>query len=157
MKSLNATAIAAAYFRFVGHFLLLIVSIVVVIYAFFSTLTQQVQLLGADKVRYDEVLFTQRVMGQKVDSIYRNLKLLNTGLVRNDRPIEQRILRQKDELNALLAQKIFERRPHEVYRRVVGCVNEMLVLKDSIYITQHQANDILRELTDCQAREKQRK
>ncbi|RZK62901.1 MAG: hypothetical protein EOO59_01310 [Hymenobacter sp.] len=156
MKALNAPAIAQAYFRFVGHFLLLIASIVLVIYAFLATLTQQVQLLGVDKARYEEVLFTQRLMEQKVDSIYLNLKLLNTKLVRNNRPIEQRVLRQKDELNTLLTQKIFERRPNEVYRRVAGCVNEMLVLKDSIYTMQGQANDIQRELNDCQKHEKQR-
>jgi hypothetical protein len=157
MKPLNATAIVTAYSKFLGHFLLLIISVVVIIYAFLSTLTQQVKLLGVDKQRYDDVLFTQRLMGQKADSIYFNLSLLNTGLVRNDRQIEERVLRQKDELNALLAQKLFDRHPHEVYLRITGCVNEMLVLKDSINSVEGQVRSIRRELNDCQKREQQKK
>ncbi len=120
------------------------------LYAFFSTLSQQVQLLGVNKARYDSVLFKQRLLGQKVDTIYADLGLLNTDLVRNNQVMEQRILREKNELNNVLVQRFSPRRPHEVYRRVASSINELLMVKDSIRIVAGTIKDIQLELKACQ-------
>lgn len=157
MKVLNASAIADAYFRFLGHFILLISSLIVVLFAFFATLSQQVQLLGVNKGRYDTVLFKQRLFGQKVDTIYADLGLLNTGLVRNDQVVEQRILREKNELNNLLLYRFSGRRPHEAYRRIAGSINELLVVKDSIRSVAENIIDIQLELKTCQTQTLQKK
>lgn len=157
MRPLNAPSITAAYFRFLGCFFVLMLSIVLVIYAFLTTLRQQAQQLRTYREQYDAVLFTQRSMGQKVDSIYADFALLNTNLVQSDRLIEQRILRKKDELDAQLLRKPSGRRPHEVYNRVTDCVNEMLVLKDSIHNAQKRIAEAQHDLRDCQKGEQQKK
>lgn len=150
MKPLNTADIATAYFRFLGQFLVLIISIVLIISAFLKTFTEQTHLLHDYRDQYAHVLFTQRQMGQKTDSIYADLSVLNTGLVGAERPIEQRVLRKKDELNELLKHKYRNTQPHEAYRRVTDCVNEMLVLKDSIHNVEVRLKEVRHDLRDCQ-------
>lgn len=157
MRPLNAPSITAAYFRFLGCFFVLMLSVVLIIYAFLTTLRQQALRLRTYREQYDAVLFTQRSMGQKVDSIYADFAMLNTNLVQSNRLLEQRILRKKDELNALLLSRSGGQHPHEVYNRVTDCVNEMLVLKDSIYNAQKRIAATRADLRDCQKGEQQKK
>lgn len=156
MKILNEKAITTAYWRFMGRFIVLMISLVAILFTFLKTLTEQVHLLSINKERYDAVLFTQRMMAQKTDSLYRHMSMLNTGLLRSDPLMEQRIIREKNELDTMLVQLLFERRPHEVYRKLSAYVNEMLLLKDSIRGAEVQIKDIRRELNDCQQRERQK-
>ena len=150
MKPLNAPDIATAYFRFLGHFLLLMLSVVLIVYAFLHTFTEQTRRLRDHRDQYARVLFTQRQMGQKTDSIYADLSVLNTGQVGSERLIEQRVLHQKDELDRMLNHKDLRAQPHEAYRRVTDCVNEMLVLKDSIHNVEGRIREVRHDLRDCQ-------
>jgi hypothetical protein len=152
MKPLNASDIATAYFSFLGQFLLLMVSIVLVVYAFLHTFTEQTLRLRNYRSQYEHVLFTQLQMGQKTDSIYADLGLLNTELVSvgAERLIEQRVLHRKDELDAMLQSKYSHGQPHEAYRRVTDCLNEMLVLKDSIHNVEGRIREARHDLHDCQ-------
>lgn len=152
MKPLNAPDIATAYFRFLGQFLLLMLSVVLVVYAFLHTFTEQTRRLRDYRDQYARVLFVQRQMGQKTDSIYADLSVLNTKLVGAgaERLIEQRVLHQKDELDAMLNHKYLHSQPHEAYRRVTDCVNEMLVLKDSIHNVEGRIREVRYDLRDCQ-------
>lgn len=157
MKPLNAPDIATAYFRFLGHFLLLMLSILLVIYAFLKTFTEQMHQLRANRDQYANVLFAQRQMEQKVDSMYSDLRDLNKGLVGSERLVEQRILHKKQELSGLLQQKYLNAQPHEAYRRVTDCVDRMLVLKDSINNEQKRIREVRRDLHDCGNSEKRKK
>jgi hypothetical protein len=152
MKPLNASDIATAYFRFLGQFLLLMLSVVLVVYAFLHTFTEQTRRLRDYRDQYARVLFAQRQMGQKTDSIYVNLSLLNTKQVAAgaQRLIEQQVLHQKDELEKMLQHKYLHSQPHEAYRRVTDCVNEMLVLKDSIHNVEGRIQEVRFDLHDCQ-------
>lgn len=150
MKPLNAPDIATAYFRFLGHFLLLMLSVLLVLYAFLKTFTEQMHQLRANRDQYANVLFAQRQMEQKVDSIYSDLRILNKDLVGSERLIEQRVLYKKNELSGLLKQKYANTQPHEAYRRVTDCVDKMLVLKDSIHNAQQRIREVRRDLRDCQ-------
>lgn len=150
MKPLNTADIATAYFRFLGHFLLLMLSVVLLVWVFLHTSAKQVYLLHNYRSQYAHVLFTQGQMGQKVDSIYTDLSVLNTGQAGSERLLEQRVLHKKDELNELLKREYRNTQPHEAYRRITGCVNEMLVLKDSIHNVDVRLKDVRRDLRDCQ-------
>jgi hypothetical protein len=152
MKPLNASDIATAYFSFLGQFLLLMLSIVLVVSAFLHTFTEQTLRLRNYRSQYEHVLFTQLQMGQKTDSIYADLGLLNTKLVSAgaERLIEQRVLHRKDELDAMLQSRYSHAQPHEAYRRVTDCLNEMLVLKDSIHNVEGRIQEVRYDLRDCQ-------
>lgn len=150
MKPLNTADIATAYFRFLGHFLVLMLSIVLLVWAFLKTFTEQAQLLRDYRDQYASVLFMQGQMGQKVDSIYADLSVLNTKQAGSERLLEQRVLYKQDELSQLLKRKYRNTQPHEAYRRITDCVNEMLVLKDSIRNVDVRLHDVRRDLRDCQ-------
>lgn len=152
MKPLNAPDIATAYFRFLGQFLLLMLSVVLVVYAFLHTFTEQTRRLRDYRDQYAHVLFTQRQMGQKTDSIYADLSVLNTKQVAPgaERLLEQRVLHQRDALEKMLTHNYLHSQPHEAYRRVTDCVNEMLVLKDSIHNVEGRIREVRHDLRDCQ-------
>ncbi len=150
MKPLNTADIATAYFRFLGHFLLLMLSIVALVWAFLNTFTTQAHLLRDYREQYERVLVRQSQMGQKVDSIYADLRVLNTRQAGSERLLEQRVLRQQDELGQLLTHKYRTTQPHEAYRRITDCVHEMLVLKDSIHNVDGRLDEVRRDLRDCQ-------
>lgn len=150
MKPLNTADIATAYFRFLGHFLVLMLSVIILIWAFLKSFTEQTQLLRNYRDQYSRVLFMQGRMEQKTDSIYADLRALNTAPAGSQRLREQRVLHEQDELDKLLKQSYRNAQPHEAYRRITGCVNEMLVLKDSIHNVDMRLQDVRRDLRDCQ-------
>lgn len=150
MKPLNTADIATAYFRFLGQFLALMLSIVLLVWAFLKTFTAQTHLLHDYRDQYARVLFTQGQMGQKADSIYADLRALSTSQVGSQRLLEQRVLHKQDELSEMLKRKYRNTQPHEAYRRITDCVNEMLVLKDSIHNVDVRLQDVRRDLRDCQ-------
>ncbi|OUJ74801.1 type VI secretion system TssO [Hymenobacter crusticola] len=149
MKLLNAKAITRAYWRFLGHFLLLLGILVFTAFAFIQTAAKQLALLRADQIQYQDALFTQRAMAQKTDLLYHDLRALNPKLVGSPASLEARIVRENEELKAELAAKLFERRPHEVYRKLTRYVDEMLLLKASIREVDAQIKDKQQEVEDC--------
>ncbi len=150
MKLLNKQAIMAAYWRFFGIFLVLMASLMLLIFLFLNTLTQQVQQLSAHKVSYADVLLTQRELGQRVDSIYRHLRLLNTGLVRSDRVLEKRIVRESNSLTLLLVKTRSKRGPHVVFYKISGLVTEILRVQDSVRTAELRGRGLREELNECQ-------
>ena len=152
MKLLNKQAITAAYWRFLGNFLGLMAGLILLIFLFLNTLTQQVEQLSAHRMHYADVMLTQRELGQQVDSIYRHLRLLNTGLVRSDRVLEQRIVRESKDLKQLLATRRATRGPHVVFYKISRLVNEILLVQDSIRAAELQGLGLRQELNDCQLR-----
>lgn len=150
MKLLNKSAIINAYWRFVGYFLLLLASLLLIFYLFLKTVGVQLQQMSSHKVRYTDVLVTQRLLGQRVDSIYRHLTLLNTGLVRSDRVLEQRIVHENAQLYADLEKAHFKLGPQAVFYRISQGVNEILMVKDSIRSAQASSLVLRKELSDCQ-------
>ena len=150
MKPLNTADIATAYFRFLGHFLVLMLSVIFLIWAFLKSFTEQTQLLRNYRDQYSRVLFMQGRMEQKTDSIYADLRALNTAPAGSQRLREQRVLHEQDELDKLLKQRYRNAQPHEAYRRITGCVNELLVLKDSIHNVDMRLQDVRRDLRYCQ-------
>ncbi|MGI4743370.1 MAG: type VI secretion system TssO [Janthinobacterium lividum] len=157
MKPLNAPDIATAYFRFLGQFLVLMLSIIFIVYAFLKTFNEQTHLLHNYQDQYRDVLSTQRQMGQTVDSIYTDLSMLNTGQVGNERILELRVLHKKDELSEKLKTPYLNMHPHEAYRRITDCMEEMLVLKDSIHNVQERLRDVRGKLNECQNNERRKK
>ncbi len=149
MKLLNKKAIMAAYWRFLGNFLGLMAWLILLVLLFMNTLTQQVKELRAHRVRYTDVVLTQRALGQQVDSIYRHLRLLNTGLVRSDRVLEQRIVRESNSLKLLLAKGHTQHGPHMVFYKILGLVSEVLRMQDSVRTAEVQGRSLREELNNC--------
>ena len=157
MKPLNATAITTAYFRFLGQFLVLMLSIVLIIYAFLNTFDAQMQRLRSTQRQYEQVLAMQLQMGETVERIYGDLSKLNTGQLGNEQVVEKRVLNQKDELSEELTKKYLGAYPHDAYRRVTGCVNELLMLKDSIRVAKQRLKEVDDQLTACRVNVKTKK
>lgn len=152
MKLLNKADIIAAYWRFVGYFLVLLAGLLLILYLFLKTSSVQVRQLSAHGVRYADVVFTQRQLGQQVDTIYRHLTLLNTGLIRSDRVLEQRIVHENAELYADLEKSHFKLGPHAVFYRISQGINEILMVKDSVRNAEGTSRSIRQELSDCRLR-----
>jgi hypothetical protein len=157
MKPLNAPDITTAYFRFLGQFLVLMLSIVLIIYAFINAFDAQMQRLRSAQKQYEQVLAMQLQMGETVETIYADLSKLNTGQVGNEQIIEKRVLNQKDELSEALTKKYLGAYPHDAYRRVTGCVNEMLMLKDSIRVAKERLKEVDDQLKACSINVKTKK
>ncbi|WP_324679442.1 type VI secretion system TssO [Hymenobacter sp. GOD-10R] len=149
MKLLNEKDITRAYWRFLGHFLLLLGILVLAAFMFIQTAAKQLALLRADQVQYQKALFTQQAMAQKADLLYQDLRTLNPKLVGSPASLEARIVRENEELKAELVAKLFERRPHEVYRKLTRYVDELLLLKASIREVDAQIKDKQQELEEC--------
>jgi len=150
MKLQNKPAILTAYWRFVVQFILLLGTLLLIVWLFLHALTEQLQQLSAHKVRYTDVVFTQRLLGQRVDSIYRHLTLLNKSPQRVNRMLEQRIVHENNELEKELDQAHLKQGPQAVFYRISRGVNEILQVKDSIRVINLKSNTLRQELSDCQ-------
>jgi hypothetical protein len=150
MKLQNKPAILKAYWRFVVQFILLLGSLLLIVWLFLHALTEQLQQLSAHKVRYTDVVFTQRLLGQRVDSIYHHLTLLNKSPQRINRMLEQRIVHENNELEKELDRAHLKQGPHAVFYRITRGVNEILQVKDSIRVVEVKSNALRQELSDCQ-------
>lgn len=162
MKPLNQALISRAYLRFLGNFSLLLLSLLVVVYFYFRTLFKQPDLVAANQTNYNDIIFEQQLMQQRMDTIYFNLQEINQLIMPagNPRPRQRVALDEKlvmkenlvlDEKKALdkLIGKRAKRQHHEVYRKLSSQIKELLLLKDSIATTAKQARSLKQELDEC--------
>lgn len=154
MSALNNQAITKAYWHFLWRFMLLIGVVLVSVYGFLRALSQQINQLSADKARYDEVLYVQRQLAEQTDSLYKHMRLLNTNLIRYDRPMQRLISQQKESIGQLISDHPGNEKAFAVYQKLNGYVNQMLLLKDSIRSVETNVLEIRRELSNCEQRER---
>jgi predicted PurR-regulated permease PerM len=156
MTLLNKKAISAAYWRFMGYFVILLGVLVLLAFTFIRTVDQQITLLENDGERYRAALFKQRELAQNVDSLYSDLELLNPKVINSPADLQGRIDtlqgKLKRELTVNSTLRFMEGHPHGVYQKLGSYVNEMVLLKASLREMDTQIKDKTEELSRCQKR-----
>lgn len=152
MKSLNHKEISRAFNRFLTWFASLLLITITCVYSCVRTSARQSTQLIVQKEAFDRVFFTDAMLADKVDSLYAYMNFLNTSRIRDDRQMQRLITRKKEEFTKLVNQQQKTQQYFVVYNRLLGHVNEMLLLKDSLNKSMAEEADLKDELKDCLGR-----
>ncbi len=149
MQVQNRKEINRAFGRFLAWFASLIILLLLCVYSFLRTGTYQVDRLSEQRQQFEEVFLMDAILAEKVDTLYADLSLLNTGRIANDRQMQRVITKEKEEMAKIVAQKQQLQGYFGVYGRLSGHVNEMLILKDSLSKAIADETTTRNDLTDC--------
>lgn len=134
-------------FRFLLFFVVLSTLTFVSIYLFFKSYAVQRNSIQKDIISYKEILNKQQVLKLKIDTIYYQMSLLNTGRVKNDvflgNYISQNIQQTRKIIGAdsVTAFKHYALLMNQL-DSIVGLKNEMIAIADRERLA-------LRDLTEC--------
>lgn len=144
---LNSVGVRRSFFRFVGYFTILLTSSFFVVYFFFKSNATQHDNIQNDILLYKEMLNKQQVLKSKIDTIYYQMGLLNTGKVKNDLFLRNYISQNIQETKKIIDVDSSLAFTH--YASLLSKVDTMLVLKNEITLISEKERLALRDLNEC--------
>jgi DNA polymerase III delta prime subunit len=149
MKSLNHKEISRAFNRFLVWFAGLLLLTTVCVYSCQRTSEQQAVQLIQQKEAFDRYFIVDATLADRVDSLYTYMNMLNTSQIRNDRQMQRLITKKKEEFIRQVNQEQKTQKYFTVYNRLLGHINEMLLVKDSLNRAILQESDMREDLRNC--------
>ncbi len=149
MKSLNHKEISRAFNRFLVWFAGLLVLTTACVYSCQRTSEQQATQLIRQKEAFDRYYIIDATLSDRVDSLYTYMSMLNTSQIRNDRQMQRLITKKKEEFIRQVNQEQQTQKYFTVYNRLLGHINEMLLVKDSLNRAILQESDMREDLKNC--------
>ena len=136
-----------AYFKFTAHFVVLSMLIFLSVYLFFKSYEIQRNNIRNDIVAYKEILNKQQVLKSKIDTIYYQMSLLNTGRVKNDVFLENYIYQNIQQTRDIIGADSVSEFKH--YSFLLSRLDSILVLKDEIIVISNKERLALKDLKEC--------
>lgn len=146
-KRLNEDAIKREFRKFLLHFGVLSLTSFGVIYFFIKTHDTQSANIHKDIVSYRQLLNKHQVIKSKVDSIYYQMSLLNTGKVRNDIFLGNYISDNIQDVRKIIGQDSIANFKH--YSFLLNKLDSLLALKNEIITIKDKEQLALRDLNEC--------
>ena len=150
LKSINFNQICLKIVYFIINLLILILLCFIGVYFFFESSNRQIKHVEKDILLYKSVLNQQYVIKNKIDTLYYNMRLLNTGKVQNDHVLERYISKQIEEIKNLINKDKEEN--FNSYALLLKQVDSMLMLKGQLIQINSQENLTLKDLNECMSR-----
>lgn len=147
MKAKNSKEVTRGYLLFALTISLAILTGTGCIYFLMHTAGKEVADIELRSSEYDSALIRQTAMGEKTDSLFNNLKLLNSEERINMIIIQNRISSQKMQILDILNQ--MNKEDAAIYQRMSDKINTVLQTKDSIRMLTVQEQLLKNELQRC--------
>ncbi len=147
MKNLNHSQVilATRYFRLCFIFLIFIGCLP--IYFFYKSCETQNEYITKDLNGYKNLLNKHQLLKVKIDSLYDELSLLNSGKVNNNLMLEKYIADNKNEvIKAIGADSISE---FKHFTLLMSNIDNILKQKDTILQISNKEQLALRDLQEC--------
>lgn len=128
------------------YFLLIFFSCLPV-YFFFKSCKAQNEYIAQDLNKYKELLNKHQLLKVKIDSLYDELVLLNTGKVSNDLMLEKYIADNKNEVIKSIGSDSLIEFIH--YALLMGNIDNVLKQKDTILQISNKEQLALTDLREC--------
>lgn len=117
------------------------------VYFFFRSCKSQNEYIAKDLNSYKEILNKHQILKQKIDSLYNQLSLLNTGKVTNDLFLEKYIADNKAEISRTIGAD--SSTEFKSYALLVSNIDNMLRQKDTILGISNKEQLALSDLQEC--------
>lgn len=147
MKAKNSKEVMRGYLLFAFAICFSILTGVGCVWLFVRTASREVTCMDMRLKEYDAAFARQILLTEKIDSLYNNLMLLNSGQRINEIVLQNRISTQKMSLIWDLEQ--MESGDALLYDKLSDEINTMLQVKDSIRIVNNQVELVKGDLQRC--------
>ncbi len=147
LKKLNKNKIRIEFLKFVLHFSILSLFSFWVLYFFVRTHTIQSANIHQDVFCYKQLLNKHHAIKAKVDSIYYQMSLLNTGKVRNDVYLGNYISDNIQDARKTIGQDSTSEFKH--YALLLNKLDSLLTLKNKIIAIKDKEQLAIRDLNEC--------
>jgi hypothetical protein len=146
-RRLNFKEIRNSFFKFLMSFIVLLFFSFLSFYLFYKSSEFQQDRLYSDVLNYKQLLNKQIVIKSKVDTIFYNMSLLNTGKVRNDLFLESYIAKDVNELKKIIGEDNDGDFKH--YSILLRDIDSILTLKNKLIYISDEEKVFLRDLNEC--------
>jgi len=147
MTKLNATNVRKSFLTFLAYFSVLIFFSFLSVYLFLKSYTIQQDNIQKDIVAYKEILNKQEVLKYKIDSIYYQMSLLNTGKVRNDVFLGNYISQSIKDTRNIIGNDSTANFNH--YAFLLDRLDSIMTLKNEIILISDKERLALKDLNEC--------
>ena len=135
------------FFEFMAHFAILSMLIFLSVYLFFKSNAVQRNNIQNDIVAYKEILNKQQVLKSKIDTIYYQMSLLNTGRVKNDIFLGNYISQNIKQTRNIIGTDSISGFKH--YSFLLNRLDSILALKTEIIVISDKERLALKDLNEC--------
>jgi hypothetical protein len=135
------------FFKFIAHFIVLSILIFLSVYLFFKSNAVQRNNIQNDIVAYKEILNKQQVLKSKIDTIYYQMSLLNTGRVKNDVFLGNYISQNIKQTRNIIGTDSISEFKH--YSFLLNRLDSILALKNEIIVISDKERLALKDLNEC--------
>lgn len=147
MKAKNSKDVARGYVLFAVTIFCAIAAGVVCVWSFFLTADREVARMEIRSRQYDATFENQISLTERVDSLYNNIALLNSGRQFNELVLKNRISTQK--MSLIGSVNGVNKSDALLYVRMTEQINSVLQVKDSIGLLTGQVNQVKGDLQRC--------
>lgn len=147
LKKLNFKEVRRATTMFWCTFLLLLIFSIIPVYFFLKSYQSQNDYIVKDINSYKELLNKHQLLKQKIDSVYNQLSLLNTGKVSNDLFLEKYIADNKNEIVRIIGDD--STKDFKQYGYLMNNIEGILKQKDTLIGISNRESLALSDLMDC--------
>jgi hypothetical protein len=147
MKSHNYKQVKSRTLIFWTYFIILTFFAFLPVFCFVKSYEIQKEYINFDINNYKELLNKQLVLQQKIDSLYNDMALLNSGKVENNLFLEYYIAENKDKIDKVIDKDSTVEFKH--YAFLMDNINNMLKLKDTIRVISNKEQLAYKDLLEC--------
>jgi hypothetical protein len=147
LEKQNRRDLRKELYRFIGYFVVLVALSFVMIYFFYETYTEQSDSIRNDIIAYKTILNKQQILKAKIDTIYYQMSLLNTGKVENDVFLENYISQNVQDTRSMIGSDSASE--FKQYAYLLSNIDSLMLLKDNITTISNQEQLALKDLTEC--------
>ena len=134
-------------FRFSAYFIVLAALSFTAVYLFYKTYAKQSDSLRNDVIAYETILNKQQALKAKIDTIYYQMSLVNTGRVENDVFLEDYISQNIQDTRKLIGDDSISE--FKQYAYLLSNIDSLMILKDNITAIGSQEQLALKDLMEC--------
>jgi hypothetical protein len=147
MTKKNGSNVRKHFLRFFGYFVALSFLSFLSIYLFFKSYDVQRSSIQNDVIAYKEILNKQQVLKSKIDTIYFQMSLLNTGKVENDVFLGNYISQNIQLTRSIIGEDANGEFKH--YSFLLTRLNSIMALKSGIIVISDKERLALKDLNEC--------
>lgn len=144
---LNTDNVRRSFFKFLGYFAVLVLFSFLSVYLFLKSYAIQRNNTQEDIIAYKEILNKQQILKSKIDTIYYQMSLLNTGKVRNDAFLGNYISQNIQQTRVVIGQDSISEFKH--YYFLLNKLDSVMALKNEIIQISDRERLALKDLNEC--------
>lgn len=142
----NGTEKGKEFYKFIAYFAVLSILIFLSVYLFFKSYAVQRSSIQNDIVAYKEILNKQQLLKTKIDTIYYQMSLLNTGRVKNDVFLGNYISQNIQQTRGIMG---IDSTEFKHYSFLLSRLDSALTLKNEIIVISDKERLALKDLNEC--------